>query len=149
MGKDPALIRESTGCIDPPSRYLVMKSEDSHGVKWKNVTSEKMFEMVCEAVKKTVFKNHGPITPRPPLRHDITIEELLGKGQFPNPDPEKPPLGRKFSTNETPPTYTSPPTSATCTSPPTSPTMPGYVPSTTSFGSLTYSKSLRRVKVLV
>ena len=52
MGKDPAETRTSTGCIDPPSRYLVIKSEDSDGVKWELVTPDKMIEMVCGTMKK-------------------------------------------------------------------------------------------------
>ena len=52
MGKEPALTRNSTGFVDPPSRYLVVKSEDSDGVKWEHVTTDKMTEMVCGAMKK-------------------------------------------------------------------------------------------------
>ena len=52
MGKDPAKTRNSTGCIDPPSCLLVVKSAD--GVKWDHVTNEKMFDMVCDAVKETI-----------------------------------------------------------------------------------------------
>ena len=54
MGKDPAGYRNSIGGIDPPSRYLMVKSLSSEGVKWDHVTSEKMFDMVCDAVKKTI-----------------------------------------------------------------------------------------------
>ena len=58
MGKDPAPTRNSTGCVDPPSYYLVVKSEGSDGsVKWDHVTTEKMFDMVCEAVKKNIDEN--------------------------------------------------------------------------------------------
>ena len=52
MGKDPALTRNSTAFVDPPSRYLVIKSEDSDGVKWELVTIDKMIEMVCGTMKK-------------------------------------------------------------------------------------------------
>ena len=57
MGKDPAPTWTSTGCIDPPSRYLVTKSEDSDGIKWEHVTTDKVFDLVCDAVKKTIGKN--------------------------------------------------------------------------------------------
>ena len=57
MGKEPAPERNSTGCIDPPSRYMLINSEaDSSAAQdeWENVTTDKMFEMVCGAVKKTI-----------------------------------------------------------------------------------------------
>ena len=60
MGKEPAPQRNSTGCIDPPSRYMLINSEaDSSAaqVEWENVTTDKMFEMVCGAVKKTIEKS--------------------------------------------------------------------------------------------
>ena len=57
MGKEPAPTRTSTDCVDPPSRYLMIDSADSVGVNWENVTTEKMFEMVCEAMKKTIDEN--------------------------------------------------------------------------------------------
>ena len=56
MGKDPASTRTSTDCIDPPSRYLMIDSA-TEGVEWENVTTNKMFEMVCEAMKKTIEEN--------------------------------------------------------------------------------------------
>ena len=56
MGKKPAPQRTSTDCIDPPSRYMLINSEDCSAaqVEWENVTTNKMFKMVCEAVKKTI-----------------------------------------------------------------------------------------------
>ena len=54
MGKEPASQRNSTGCIDPPSRYMLINSEGGAQVEWENVTTDKMFEMVCGAVKKTI-----------------------------------------------------------------------------------------------
>ena len=57
MGKEPATTRTSTDCVDPPSRYLMIDSADSVGVRWENVTTDKMFEMVCEAMKKTIDEN--------------------------------------------------------------------------------------------
>ena len=58
MGKELAPQRNSTGCIDPPSRYMLINSEaDSSAVEWENVTTDKMFEMVCGAVKKTIEEN--------------------------------------------------------------------------------------------
>ena len=55
MGKEPIYTptRTSTDCVDPPSRYLMIDSA-TEGVEWENVTTEKMFEMVCEAMKKTI-----------------------------------------------------------------------------------------------
>ena len=57
MGKEPAPTRNSTDCVDPPSRYLMIDSATEGGVEWENVTTGKMFEMVCEAVKKTIDDN--------------------------------------------------------------------------------------------
>ena len=54
MGKEPATQRNSTGCIDPPSRYMLINSEGGAQLEWENVTTDKMFEMVCGAVKKTI-----------------------------------------------------------------------------------------------
>ena len=54
MGKEPAPQRNSTGCIDPPSRYMLINTEGGAQVEWENVTTDKMFEMVCGAVKKTI-----------------------------------------------------------------------------------------------
>ena len=54
MGKEAAPQRNSTGCIDPPSRYMLINSEGGVQVEWENVTTDKMFEMVCGAVKKTI-----------------------------------------------------------------------------------------------
>ena len=54
MGKEPATQRNSTGCIDPPSRYMLINSEGGAQIEWENVTTDKMFEMVCGAVKKTI-----------------------------------------------------------------------------------------------
>ena len=53
MGKEPAPQRNSTDCIDPPSRYMLINIEDC-STEWENVTTDKMFEMVCGAVKKTI-----------------------------------------------------------------------------------------------
>ena len=53
-GKEPASQRNSTGCIDPPSRYMLINNEGGGQVEWENVTTDKMFEMVCGAVKKTI-----------------------------------------------------------------------------------------------
>ena len=54
VGKEPASQRNSTDCIDPPSRYMLINSEGGAQVEWENVTTDKMFEMVCGAVKKTI-----------------------------------------------------------------------------------------------
>ena len=56
MGKEPAFQRNSTSCIDPPSRYMLINSEVSTAaqLEWENVTTDRMFEMVCGAVKKTI-----------------------------------------------------------------------------------------------
>ena len=56
MGKEPAPTRTSTDCVDPPSRYLMINSA-TEGVDWEHVTTDKMFEMVCEAMKKTIDEN--------------------------------------------------------------------------------------------
>ena len=56
MGKDPAPTRTSTDFVDPPSRYLMIDSA-TEGVEWENVTTDKMFQMVCEAMKKTIDEN--------------------------------------------------------------------------------------------
>ena len=56
MGKDPAPTRTSTDCVDPPSCYLMIDSA-TEGVEWERVTTDKMFELVCEAMKKTIEEN--------------------------------------------------------------------------------------------
>ena len=53
MGKDPSPQRNSTDCIDPPSRYLMTDSA-TEGVEWELVTTDKMSELICEAMKKTI-----------------------------------------------------------------------------------------------
>ena len=53
MGKDPAPQRNSTDCIDPPSRYLMIDS-GTEGIEWEHVTTDKMFELLCKAMKKTI-----------------------------------------------------------------------------------------------
>ena len=55
-GKKPAPMRNSTDCVDEPSRYLMIDST-TEGVEWENVTTDKMFKMVCEAMKKTIEDN--------------------------------------------------------------------------------------------
>ena len=52
MGKDPAPMRTSTDCIDPPLHRMMIKHEDSD--EWEKVTTEEMFQMVCGAVKKKI-----------------------------------------------------------------------------------------------
>ena len=61
MGKEPAVTRTSTDCVDPPSRYLMIDSA-SEGVEWENVTTDKMFEMVCGAMKKKIDDKSLDIT---------------------------------------------------------------------------------------
>ena len=56
MGKDPAPTRASTDCIDPPSHYLMTDSA-TEGVEWERVTTDKMFELMCKAMKKTIEEN--------------------------------------------------------------------------------------------
>ena len=53
MGKDSASQRNSTDCIDPPSRYLMTDSA-TEGVEWEHVTTDKMSELICKAMKKTI-----------------------------------------------------------------------------------------------
>ena len=52
MGKDPALTRTSTDCVDPPLHHMMIKHEDSD--EWEKVTTDEMFQMVCKAVKKKI-----------------------------------------------------------------------------------------------
>ena len=40
MGKEPAPQRNSTGCIDPPSRYMLINSEGGAQLEWENVTTD-------------------------------------------------------------------------------------------------------------
>ena len=61
MGKEPAVTRTSTDCVDPPSRYLMIDSA-TDGVEWENVTTDKMFEMVCGAMKKKIDDKSLDIT---------------------------------------------------------------------------------------
>ena len=60
LGKDPAPTRTSTDCVDPPSRYLMIDSA-TEGVEWENVTTDKMFKMVCGAMKKTIEEDPSDI----------------------------------------------------------------------------------------
>ena len=54
-GKVPAPTRTSTDCIDPPSRYLMIDSA-KEGVEWEHVTRDKMFELLCKAMKEAIEK---------------------------------------------------------------------------------------------
>ena len=93
MGNDPAATRTSTDCVDPPSRYLMIDSTDSVGVRWENVTTEKMFEMVCEAMKKTIDENLSePNKPTEAMKK--TIDENLS-------EPNKPTIIASQSTSDT------------------------------------------------
>ena len=56
MGKDPAPTRTSTDCVDPPSRYLMTDSA-TEGVEWEHVTTDKMSELMCVAMKKAIEEN--------------------------------------------------------------------------------------------
>ena len=76
MGKDPAPTRTSTGCVDPPSYYLVVKKEDSDGVKWKHVTTDEMIEMVCGAIKK-LLEDESNKTARKDSETDHVNQEIL------------------------------------------------------------------------
>ena len=51
MGKNPAPIRDSTGFVEPPSRYMV--SETSEG-KWDELSTDMILEMISEEVKKVI-----------------------------------------------------------------------------------------------
>ena len=78
MGKEPAPQRNSTDCIDPPSRYmLINRKADSSAaqVEWKNVTTEKMFDMICEAMKKTIEES--------PLDKDIIPSDKPAQAALP------------------------------------------------------------------
>ena len=55
LGKDPAPMRTSTDCVDPPSCYLMIDSATKG--QWEHVTPDKMFELVCEAMKKIIEDN--------------------------------------------------------------------------------------------
>ena len=51
MGKNPAPTRNSTGFVEPPSRYMV--SEISKG-KWEELSTDMILEMISEEVKKVI-----------------------------------------------------------------------------------------------
>ena len=42
--------------VDPPSRYLMIDGA-ADGVEWEHVTTDKMFKMLCKAVRKTIEEN--------------------------------------------------------------------------------------------
>ena len=71
MGKDPAPTRTSTDCVDPPSRYLMIDSA-TEGVEWEHVTTDKMFELVCEATKKIIEENPPSIVDISDVRQRAT-----------------------------------------------------------------------------
>ena len=70
MGKDPAPQRNSTDCIDPPSRYLMIDSA-TEGVEWEHVTTDKMSELLRKAMKKTIEENRIVVT-----TNQFTIDTL-------------------------------------------------------------------------
>ena len=51
MGKNPASIRNSTGFVEPPSRFMM--SETSEG-KWEELSTDMILEMISEEVKKVI-----------------------------------------------------------------------------------------------
>ena len=51
MGKNPASTRNSTGFVEPPSRFMV--SETSEG-KWEELSTDMILEMISEEVKKVM-----------------------------------------------------------------------------------------------
>ena len=119
MGKDPVdLTRTSTGCVDPPSFYLVVKSEGSDGVKWDHVTTEKMFSMVCEAVKKKI-DDHRSVKATVP---ETTLFRISPKDREQTNSPKKDYV-RKPLTEAAKPKYSpsSPPPPSSFPSPPFSP----------------------------
>ena len=78
-GKKPALTRESTGCVDPPSRYLAIKGENPAEVKWENVTTDKMSKMLCSAIRE-VF-NEQFKRDLDSIEKDLTTVSLLDSDQ--------------------------------------------------------------------
>ena len=57
LGEEVADTRNSTDCVNPPVHHMMIKHEDSDGVKWERVTNKRMFELVCEAMKKIIDEN--------------------------------------------------------------------------------------------
>ena len=53
LGEEFVAKRNSTNCVDPPVHHMMIK----HGVKWERVTTIRMSELVCEAMKKTLDEN--------------------------------------------------------------------------------------------
>ena len=62
LGEELDDKRNSTDCVDPPVHHMMIKHEDSYGVKWERVTTNRMFELVCEAMKKTIHENPPVVT---------------------------------------------------------------------------------------
>ena len=52
---------EGTDCVDPPVHHMMIKHEDSDGVKWEKVTTDRMYELVSEAMKKTIIDEKPPV----------------------------------------------------------------------------------------
>ena len=82
-GKDPAPTRTSTDCVDPPSRYLMIDST-TEGVEWENVTTDKMFKMVCEAMKKTIEENPPDLAESDNPTTSDTYHELQASNSTPS-----------------------------------------------------------------
>ena len=78
IGKEPAPTRTSTDCVDPPSRYLMIDSA-TEGVEWEKVTTNKMFELVCEAMKKTIEDNPPDIAESDNSTAAIASQSTSGK----------------------------------------------------------------------
>ena len=78
IGKEPAPTRTSTDCVDPPSRYLMTDSA-TEGVEWEKVTTNKMFELVCEAMKKTIEDNPPDIAESDNSTAAIASQSTSGK----------------------------------------------------------------------
>ena len=54
MGDPPPDQRCSTGCLEPPARAIVSGTIAAHDSLWEKVSTEKMFDMLCQAIKKKI-----------------------------------------------------------------------------------------------
>ena len=65
LGEELNDKRNSTDCVDPPVHHMMIKHEDSDGVKWESVTTNRMSELVCEAMKKTIIDENSTLDEPP------------------------------------------------------------------------------------
>ena len=60
MGNDPATVRHSTGCFEPPARAIMSGQFLGQDCTWEDMDADKLFERLCMAVKAQFDESHTP-----------------------------------------------------------------------------------------